>query len=52
MLDRLCSTWQGWVSAAVYVQLDHNSYASLHYAVAKLDSFHAQLEQSSKLGDC
>ena len=49
MLDRLCLTWQGWVSAAVYLPLDHNSHAHLHNTVAKLDALHAALEKSGKL---
>ncbi len=45
MLARLCTTWHGWVSAAVYLPLDPQSYSThLHTAVAQLDQLHADLE--------
>ncbi|DBA65541.1 TPA: hypothetical protein ACH3X2_003151 [Trebouxia sp. C0005] len=45
MLVRLCTTWHGWVSAAVYLPLDPQSYgAHLHAAVTQLDQLHADLE--------
>ncbi|DBB15299.1 hypothetical protein WJX82_003966 [Trebouxia sp. C0006] len=45
MLGRLCTTWHGWVSAAVYLPLDPQSYSThVHAAVARLDQLHADLE--------
>ncbi len=45
MLARLCTTWHGWVSAAVYLPLDPQSYSThLHTAVAQLEQLHADLE--------
>ena len=45
MLGRLCTTWHGWVSAAVYLPLDPQSYSThVHTAVARLDRLHADLE--------
>ncbi len=45
MLTRLCTTWHGWVSAAVYLPLDPQSYSThVHTTVAHLDQLHADLE--------
>lgn len=48
MLERLCTTWHGWVSAAVYLPLDPYGYTTdLHVALAKLDNLHFDLEENS-----
>ena len=50
MLDRLCTTWHGWVSAAVYFpSYTYGSTALLHLAVAKLDRLHSSLDQAGKV---
>lgn len=48
MLERLCLTWKGWVSAAVYLPLESPDYAQLQTTVVLLDAFHTMLEQSGK----
>ena len=48
MLERLCTTWHGWVSAAVYLPASPSGYTThLHVAVAQLDQLHADFEQGS-----
>ena len=45
MLARLCTTWHGWVSAAVYLPLDPQGYSThVHAAVSQLDQLHADLD--------
>ena len=47
MLERLCLTWHGWVSAAVYLQAHPSEAASqLHSAVWRLDQLHLELEHN------
>ena len=47
MLERLCLTWHGWVSAAVYLHAHPREASSqLHAAVWRLDQLHLELEQT------
>lgn len=52
MLERLCITWHGWVSAAVYLPVSTaRSAPLLHLSVAKLDRLHASVQIAGKSAD-
>ena len=52
MLERLCITWHGWVSAAVYLPIPTAGSAPLlHLSVAKLDRLHASVQIAGKSAD-
>ena len=52
MLERLCITWHGWVSAAVYLPVPTaRSAPLLHLSVAKLDRLYASVQIAGKSAD-
>lgn len=49
MLERLCITWHGWVSAAVYLPIATAHSASLlQLSITKLDRLHASTQIAGK----
>lgn len=49
MLERLCTTWHGWVSAAVYLPAYAAGSATLlHLSVATLDRLHSSVQIAGK----
>lgn len=51
MLERLCVTWHGWVSAAVYLPLPTARSAQLlNQTVVKLSGFHASIQLTGESG--